>query len=99
ICAGHRGIRPIGDEVRFSYGTAGCRDHAGRLPFVVFRMGDLAALRARAVEKAIEVMLTASHNPEEDNGVKIVDQGRIAGWRIGVTTVSQNYALVNATDD
>ncbi|GMT22878.1 hypothetical protein PFISCL1PPCAC_14175, partial [Pristionchus fissidentatus] len=88
--------KPIGDDVRFSYGTAGFRDHADRLPFIVFRMGYLAALRARTVGKAIGVMITASHNPEEDNGVKIVDpKGEmLAGeW--------EKYAteLVNATDD
>ncbi|KAM9783039.1 phosphoacetylglucosamine mutase [Neosynchiropus ocellatus] len=55
------------------YGTAGFRTNAGRLDHVMFRMGLLAALRSRKTASAIGVMVTASHNPEEDNGVKLVD--------------------------
>ena len=56
-------LKPAGQK--YTYGTAGFRMKAELLPSVVYRVGLLAALRARKTGKAIGVMITASHNPIE----------------------------------
>ena len=59
--------------VKLSYGTAGFRANASLLDAVFLRMGMLASLRSAQTKMKIGVVVTASHNAIEDNGVKMID--------------------------
>lgn len=61
--------------IRFAYGTAGFRYNGLLLSSTVFRVGVLAALRSLKTGSVTGLMITASHNPASDNGVKVADPG------------------------
>lgn len=63
---------PPGDTF-LNYGTAGFRYDASILPPVMVRVGVVATLRSLQKQAPVGVMVTASHNDESYNGVKIAD--------------------------
>ena len=63
---------PPGDTF-LNYGTAGFRYDASILPPIMVRVGIVAALRSLQKQAPVGVMVTASHNDESYNGVKIAD--------------------------
>jgi phosphoacetylglucosamine mutase len=75
-----------------SYGTAGFRADAALLASTVFRCGLLTAARALVTGKTCGLMITASHNQESDNGVKIVEpSGEMLcpEWEASATQLAQ----------
>ncbi|EPT03847.1 hypothetical protein FOMPIDRAFT_1141107 [Fomitopsis schrenkii] len=83
---------PKPSHIHYQYGTAGFRTKGDVLDSVMFRVGVLAGLRSKKLDgKTIGVMVTASHNPEPDNGVKLVDpRGEMleTSWEAHATTLA-----------
>ncbi|KAG1881610.1 phosphoacetylglucosamine mutase [Suillus tomentosus] len=97
---------PKPSDIKFQYGTAGFRTLGKTLDSVLFRVGVLAALRSKKLDgKTIGVMVTASHNPEPDNGVKLVDpHGEMleSSWEAHATALANapsSVAFVAAVDE
>ncbi|XP_033227508.1 phosphoacetylglucosamine mutase [Belonocnema kinseyi] len=78
------------------YGTAGFRTKAEDLVHVAFAMGILSVLRSKLKKAAVGIMITASHNPECDNGLKLVDP---SGEMLETAWEKIATDLVNADDN
>eukprot|EP01061_Rhynchopus_euleeides_P007502 TRINITY_DN16530_c0_g1_i1.p1 TRINITY_DN16530_c0_g1~~TRINITY_DN16530_c0_g1_i1.p1 ORF type:complete len:541 (+),score=220.91 TRINITY_DN16530_c0_g1_i1:36-1625(+) len=61
------------EGVKFSYGTSGFRTVGELLPGVALRIGVLMCARSALKKQAVGVMVSASHNPAKDNGMKLVE--------------------------
>lgn len=87
---------PPNPRVHLAYGTAGFRAKAELLDSTFFRMGALAVLRSRSRQgMTIGLMVTASHNPVQDNGIKLIDAD---GGMLDQTWEVHATALANAPD-
>ncbi|XP_066468576.1 phosphoacetylglucosamine mutase isoform X2 [Tiliqua scincoides] len=78
------------------YGTAGFRGSAEFIHHAMFRVGLLAVLRSKQTKSTIGVMVTASHNPEKDNGAKLIDP---LGEMLAPSWEEHATRLANADDD
>lgn len=86
---------PIPEHTVFSYGTAGFRTTGCLLPAVGCRMSFVCALRSMvAGGRSTGLMITASHNPWEDNGVKLVD---VDGCMLSRSWEDYATCIANAT--
>lgn len=60
-------IKPV------QYGTAGFRGNATNIEHLFFNLGLIAGLKSLHSKSNMGIMITASHNPVQDNGIKLIE--------------------------
>nr|CAD2144271.1 unnamed protein product [Meloidogyne enterolobii] len=79
------------------YGTSGFRAKADeQLQLIVYRAAFYAAVRAKKLGKAVGMMITASHNPGCDNGLKLVDP---SGRMLAMECEEELTKIANGTEE
>jgi len=79
-----------------NYGTSGFRRHSQVILSIAHRIGCAVALLSCKHQKPMGIMVTASHNHHEDNGVKIMDEN---GNMIGKADEEFLEKYVNGCDN
>ncbi|CAD5206461.1 unnamed protein product [Bursaphelenchus okinawaensis] len=93
----YQGLRVRIPDTEFTYGTAGFRYRDEVMSFIVYRVSIWTCLRIRkCVYRNLGLMITASHNPVGDNGVKIVE-GK--GEMLPVELQKEIQVFVNLSDE
>ncbi|KAI5180162.1 phosphoacetylglucosamine mutase [Nematocida sp. AWRm80] len=82
-------------EGRVEYGTAGYRDKTDRIEDIVSRAYLVCAIQSGISKCPIGMVITASHNPGEDNGIKYVDKN---GNMFNEKSEEMSNQIVNASN-
>lgn len=83
-------------NIQYKYGTSGFRFHHEIVESIAQKIGYVVAYLSSKNEKLYGIMITASHNPYQDNGVKIIDSN---GDMIGMEDEHIITAYVNGNLD
>lgn len=84
---------PISASEKFVYGTSGFRMHNEKLDIPLFATCLITFLRTMYCDEFIGIMITASHNPPQDNGFKTIEpKGEMLpqSWEKYVTSIANS---------